>query len=254
MKELENIIRKYFQKEGSGIVYYNIDQETFNKVIDPQNIGSYERPDILSMFENKIIGIEHFEFDSFKRNRKGSDFKIKEYQVEKKFEEKMEKVLRRKDSIIVHDQIESSSTMENYFNNFKKVFLEHYNKIDSYIKHINEDFDCSNKEIHICFFAEDVSPLGSYFLDEKRKINLLNPLFSDEIIEVLNNCQKVEYLIIGTYVLNGYKMIIIENKKEVLERLKKEHQKIEEKDFFSFEPQTTGYAIKISKEKIIKNE
>lgn len=42
--------------------------------------------------------------------------------------------------------------------------------------------------------------------------------------------------------------------KEVLERFKKERLKVEEKDFLSFEPQTTGYAIKIPKEKIIKNK
>ena len=57
---------------------FYIDQELFDKVINPNNICSYERPDILSIFDDIIVGIEHFEFDSYKRtNKYGSDFKIK---------------------------------------------------------------------------------------------------------------------------------------------------------------------------------
>lgn len=249
MRELQKIISKYFQKDGTGIVYYNISQELFNKVIDPNNIMSYERPDILSVFDNNIVGIEHFEFDSYKsRNKRGSDFKIKDYIIEKKFDEKMKKQLKENDSVIFHAQIESTASLQNYFNNFKKVFISHYKKLNDYLNHIKTDFDCSNKDIHFCFFVEDESPLGSYYLNSKREICLLTPLFSDEIIELLKNSPKVEYLVIGTYAMSEHKMIIIENKEETLERFKNEHEKIKEDDFLAFSPQTTGYALKIPKE------
>ena len=48
--------------------------------------------------------------------------------------------------------------------------------------------------------------------------------------------------------MSEYKMIIIENKEETLERFKNEHEKIKEDDFLAFSPQTTGYAFKIPKE------
>lgn len=239
MKELEKIVDKYFQKDGSGIVYGNINQKIFNKVIDPKNIGMYERPDILSIFDDKIIGIEHFEFDSFKRNRKGSDFKVKENQVKKKLKEKAHELLKYEDSVMLSDQIKSSSSLDNYYKNFEKVFLEHYNKIDSYIEHIKSDFNCRGKKIYICFFAEDVSPLGSYFLDKKRDINLLYPLYSSKIINLLEKSEKLEYLIIGSYALKEYKLTIVENTREVLEKFKK--NKVEESDFLSFEPRVTSY-------------
>lgn len=254
MKELQAIVNKYFQKNSTGIVYYNIDQELFNKVINPNNIVCYERPDILSIFDNKIVGIEHFEFDSYKRtNKHGSDFKIKNYSIERKFDKKVKEVLKEENSLIVHDQIESTASLNNYFDNFQKIFKEHYKKINDYSEHIKQDFDCSNKEIHFCFFAEDVSPLGSYFLNEKREISLLTPLFSDEVIELLKNSPKVEYLIIGTYAMKEHKIIIIENKKEVLEKFKKEHKMVENKDFLAFSPQTTGYALKIDKNDLLNN-
>ena len=37
MSELGNIVEKYFQKDTKGIVYYNLSQELFDKVI--KNIG-----------------------------------------------------------------------------------------------------------------------------------------------------------------------------------------------------------------------
>ena len=84
MSELERIISKYLSKESDAITYSDFNQDEVNKLF--QNMEIYERPDILSIFDDKIIGIEHFEFDSFKRNRKGSDFKVKENQVKKKRE------------------------------------------------------------------------------------------------------------------------------------------------------------------------
>jgi len=246
MSELGNIVEKYFQKDTKGIVYYNLSQELFDKVI--KNIGKYERPDILSIFDNKVVGIEHFEFDSFKNNKKGSNFKVQDFKIKKNFDETLKEELKQKESVIVHGKIEGESSAKNYFKNFIKVFQSHYQNIEEYLEHIQSDFDCSNKEIHICFFAEDVSPLGSNFTDEECNIHLLLPIYSDEVIELLNNSPKVEYLIIGTYAMNEYKMVIIENKKEVLERFKSEHDNFNEEKFINFNPVSTGFAFKVPKD------
>ena len=253
MSELERIIEKYFQKDTTVIVYYELDQELFNKVINPNNIGEYERPDILSIFGNKIVGIEHFEFDSYKSDRKGSDFRIKHNILEKGFQKEINEKLKESDSVTVRGRIESTCSLDNYFMNFKKNFEEHYKKIDSYIKHIEEDYG-NNKEISICFFAEDVTPLGNYFMDRKKSMNpwLLNPLYSDEIIDLLKKSPKVKYLITGAYAMKEYKLTIIKNTKDVLDRFKKERTKISEDDYLSFSPQTTGFAMKFPKEELEK--
>ena len=70
-------------------------------------------------------------------------------------------------------------------------------------------------------------------------------MFSDTIIEMLKNSPKVEYLIIGTYALSEYKLVIIENKIDVLEKYKNERPKIKESDFQVFKPETIGFAGKI---------
>lgn len=246
MSELESIMNRYFQKDSKAIVLYDLNQHYFDKVV--KNIGKYERPDILSFFDDKIIAIEHFEFDSFDNSKKGSDFKVKDFVDKKEIQLKINEELKEKDSVIAHGQIDSSASLKNYFDNFKRIFNEHYKKIDSYIEHIETDFDCSNKEVIMCFFADDVSPLGSYFLDDKRNTNLLNPLYSDEIILLMENSPKIKYLIVGTYAMSEHKLIIIENSKDVLQKFKAGRKDFTDKDFLSFSPKTTGFAIKIPSE------
>ena len=62
MSELEMIIQKYLSKEGTAITFSDFDQQEVNKLF--HYMGIYERPDILSIYDNKIVAIEHFEFDS----------------------------------------------------------------------------------------------------------------------------------------------------------------------------------------------
>lgn len=256
MRELEEILRKYFSKDTEATVYFNLDQELFNKVIS--NVGCYEKPDILSIFDDKVVAIEHFEFDSYKRSRKGSEYKIENNMIEKKFDKEINEKLKTQKDAIVHGQINSIASADNYFNNFKKNFLAHYEKIDSYIEHIKSDYP-NTKDVTICFFAEDVTPLGNYFMNRKTSYNpyLLNPLYSDEIIDILNKCPRVKYLVIGCYAISGYKLLIFENKKEVFKKYKKVRIEFNKNEYMAFQPQTTGFATKITQEEIereMKNE
>ena len=68
MNELQKIVNKYLSKDGRVITYSDFNQEEVNKLF--QNISDYERPNILSIYDNKIVAIEHFEFDSYKNTRK----------------------------------------------------------------------------------------------------------------------------------------------------------------------------------------
>lgn len=248
MNELEKIINKYFNKDGSIITYYELKEETFLKITDPNNIFHYEAPDILSIFDNYIIAIEHFEFDSFSSNRKGSDYKIKENNIKKEIDKEVIKSLKKSKSSINHAVIKSSATLENYYNNFQQTFLTHYKKINQYRSKIENDYG-TERDIVMCFFAEDSTPLGNYFLDRESSNNLqpLTPLYSDEIIEMLIKHNKVQYLILGVFALNEYKVIVFKNDKETLKKFKKNrsHINITKNNFVSLEPQITSFHEKI---------
>ena len=65
MSELEHLANKFLNKDMTAQVYYELSQDKFNKVVN--GLGIYEKPDILSIYDNTILGIEHFEFDSYNR-------------------------------------------------------------------------------------------------------------------------------------------------------------------------------------------
>lgn len=250
MNELEHLKNKFFYKNNTAQVFGELNQEEFNKLIS--SLKSYERPDILSMYDNKIFGIEHFEFDSYNRsNSKGSDYKIKDYRIEKIFDKEIKEKLENNDSIILHDEIKSTATLNNYYKNFENIFKVHYKKIQSYIDHIDEEFDCEEKEVHICFFAEDVTPLGNYFWNDNDESNLspMLPIYSNAIRQLLDECPLVEFLIIGSFFMNDNKLFIIRNNKETLDKLANDYNEIRQEKFFNFKPQTTGFAFKIQKKK-----
>lgn len=246
MNELETILNKYFGKDKKAVVFYNIEQEEFDKVVN--NAKDFERPDIVSMYDNKVIGIEHFEFDSFNNTRKkGSEFKIKDDEIRRNFNNELVK-LKNMDSIELHDKIENTVSLENYYRNFETIFKNHYDNINEYENHLKQEFNCTNKEIHICFFAEDVSPIGSYYESNKGRVEQLLPINSKKIIELLENSPKVEYLIIGSFQMTEYRMYIIKNSRETYEKFFQNNEIVEkEESYINFVPEVDSFAIKIEK-------
>ena len=248
MNELKNIISKYFSKDNEAITYSNIDEIELNKMI--QHMGGYERPDILSIYDNKIVAIEYFEFDSYKNTRKGSDYKIQDSIIEQKMQKKIDSDLAIEKEIYLHDEIKNNSDLKQYYSNFKKVLTSHIDNIQEYRNHIVDDFG-NDKDIEFWFFAEDVSPLGSYYY-RKNNINpsLLLP-FSKENIDILRQHKEIKGIIFGIYAMKEYKLVIMYNDDETLDKIENnDYFKVKDSEFFSFNPQTTAFAILIPNDKV----
>lgn len=246
MSELERIINRYLSKDETAITYSDFNQEEVNKLF--QNMIIYERPDILSMYDNKIVAIEHFEFDSYKNTRKGSNFKIQDNIIEKRMQNRIDKNLKKEKEIWVHDEIENTSSLQQYYNNFKKVLLTHIDNIPEYKEHIINDFG-DKKDIEFWLFAEDVTPLGNYaYKREDENPRLLLP-FSKENLDILRQHKEIKGIIFGIYAMSKYKLVLMYNDDKTLDNLEKdEYFKVNEKDFMNFNPQTTGFAMLIPKE------
>ena len=224
MNELKNIITKYFSKDNDAITYSKIDEVELNKMI--QHMGGYERPDILSIYDDKIVAIEHFEFDSYKNTKKGSDFKIQDSIIEQKMKKRIDSELGVKKEIYLHDEIKNNSDLKQYYFG-------------------------NNKKIEFWFFAEDVSPLGSYYYRESNiNPSLLLP-FSKENIDLLRQHKEIKGMIFGIYAMNEYKLVLMYNDDETLDKIEKdEYFKVKDSEFFSFNPQTTAFATLIPRDKV----
>lgn len=248
MNELEKIISKYLSKDGTGITYSNFNQEEVNKLF--QNMQPYERPDILSIYDNKIVAIEHFEFDSYKNTSKGSNYKIQENIIEQKMQTAIKSQLENNGELIIHDQIKNTSSLTRYYDNFKKVLLSHIDNISEYKEHIIQDLG-NEKEIEVWFFAEDVTPLGSYYYRRTNNSPSLLLPFSKDNIEIFKSHREIKGFIFGIYAMNEYKLVLMYNDSETLKNLEKnEYFKVDESEFMSFNPQTTGFAYLISKDEM----
>ena len=143
MNELERIISKYFFKDGTAITYSDFNQEEVDKLF--RNMKPYERPDILSIYDNKIVAIEHFEFDSYKNNKDGSNYKIQENLIEQKMQKAIKSQLKEKGELMIHDKIKnklrlaicmSKSEWSGLIYNTK----ENYEKFDNMLKSIDEEY------------------------------------------------------------------------------------------------------------------
>ena len=246
MSELDRIINKYLSNDETAITYSDFNQNEINKLF--QNMIPYERPDILSLYDNKIVAIEHFEFDSYKNTSKGSNFKIQKNTIEQTMKKKIYQELQEKKEVWKHDVIENTSSLQQYYDNFKKVLLSHIDNISEYKEHIITDFG-NKRKIEFWFFVEDVTPLGNYcYKKDDEHPRLLLP-FSKEILDILSIHKEIKGIIFGIFAMNKYKLVLMYNDDKTLKKLKDDdYFKVNESDFLNFNPHTTGFAKLVNKE------
>lgn len=249
--ELELVVSKYFYKDTEVLILNNkkpsvkIATEINNML---QNMVQFEEPDILSVYGNKIIGIEHFEFDSYKNtNKKGSNYRVENNRIKNNFDNYVDKELVERKTLTLTDSIKSTSSLKDYYDNFTKQFVKHYKNVDKYIKNIKSQTNMDNKEIEIWFFIEDVTPLGNYFLSSDKKIFLLNPFYNKKIVELIENSSKLSGIILGLYAMKEHRVQIAYNDRKNIKRFKENKIVVNDNNYLSFHPQTTGFATLISK-------
>ena len=245
--ELKRIIDNYFNRNYNAKVFYQIDQQVLDSVIN--NCKVFEKPDVYSIYEEIVIGIEHFEFDCYKNSRKmGSEFKKINDDIKKDFDEVKKNELKQKKKVVKYYKIEEPTSLEYYYSNFEKAFIKHYKKIEEYTEHLHVELNCPRDKIKFIFFAEDVSPLGSLFQSTKNgKITPLLPIYSKSIRELLKNSSLVEFLVVGFVNNSNHEFVIIENRKDILDKFEEENADIIEGDLIHFKPEVIAFAEKIER-------
>lgn len=248
MDELERMHKKYININTEFILFCDVEKEKVEEAI--QKVKPFERPDIISMVDDKIIAIEHFEFDCYNRTKKGSKYKREYFIMDKKLKGEMLEKLENNNEASVHGKIIENTSLSNYINNFKESYEEHYNKIENYNQNIIEKFSCDKDNIINCFLIEDTTPLGVYYLDDKRKQYNLIPIKIEEILDFISERKKVKYLIFPVMIGQERKVIILENKEKYINMFKETLPTITEDNFFTFQPNTFGIGVKVSNDKI----
>ena len=146
-------------KNGADIHYYGSDCNVrrFIDVCARNPIVQLEGPDFYLVTDEIVYIIEHFEFTSYKENRKGSAYR----QEESRIQRRIDGTIPTTEPTVLHDVIHGVQTYQYYTDNVTRSFKTHYSRIIDYVDHLKQVGILKQQELKVIFFIEDVSPLGS---------------------------------------------------------------------------------------------
>lgn len=125
------------------------------------NICLFDAPDGYYIKENRVIIFEHFEFDSSKKNRKGSGYRRENNLIDGKIEEWSQS---NQGVIVIENK--SLSNTEYLSDNFNHGLSSHCNKFESYKKNlIDKGLANVSMSFELCILAENVDPNGISQID-----------------------------------------------------------------------------------------
>lgn len=190
MNELTLFIHKFLKNHD--IMYEGNQEKEFNKLLRylDAGINTHDHPDGFCKYNDNILIIEHFEFDSSYKNKKGSKNRQEIFRTSNVTHNKND------DIQIYHDEIKCDFSIENYINNAKNNLSSHYNKIGDYIETLkNEKIIMDSSNVEILFCIEDVTVLGNI---ESKKGKPLFLLYCAEFIQEIKTLINLDYILCGS--------------------------------------------------------
>lgn len=166
--------------------YKPIDEDLLNTIV--ASLIQFERPDIVSIVNCELYAIEHFEFDFYRNNKKGSTYKKEEETKERLFEQS----IKNNEETEIIGQVESKASTDSFISNFLRSFCNHYGKIEDYSRHLLECFNF--KTLNIWFIAEIASPMACIGITEKGA-EKIHPLMFKTVYETMKDCNLLDGII-----------------------------------------------------------
>lgn len=170
-----------------------------NKIMDAMEKITYsDAPDGYSCLDDKIVIFEHFEFDSTRNNRKGSEQKREKYIIDKNFDDWS----REHEGVFIQksDTVASTTLLAN---NFIKALTSHSNKLESYKTNlIRQGIGNINTKFEFCIIAENTDWYGMSCID-KYTWKALSIYDIKECVDCLKR-QNFDYLLIFSKINNEY--------------------------------------------------
>lgn len=230
-----------------SIVECGVNQEEVECLL--RNWHSYDRPDIYSFCNEKIYGIEHFEYDAHKRNKRGSLQRKEDNLIAKEMKQKAYAALKDKDSCVLRGEIRSKANVDNYKNNFIQAFNDHYSKVHDYKNRLLEVASSKNPPVSIWFMAEDVTMLGTHINCRDNANATLHPawpLLFPEVEKIFMQSSKIDGIIFAD---NYYKILtLVKRNKNAIAEFKKNNSQ-PNSEFLFFNPHVMSIFKKYNRPK-----
>lgn len=184
-------LRFYFvraQRRVHNLGFHAISGEDCDKMF--QRLIPFERPDMYAELDDKIIILEHFEFDASRNTRKGMKGRAEEARLEQRLNEVP------MDCSMHIDAVRYEMSIHDWQANFERTFQKHYDRIDAYKEHVTDRTGNCNKPILVGFLIEqDFSP----FIDISHKPDELPYFKTTQFAEVIQNSPKLDFVLFCGY-------------------------------------------------------
>lgn len=246
-------VKEYFDKYFNG---------EFTDVLCPKN-GSFnygclfdkflkstiiDCPDMFFVDEKtKTIYIfEHFQIDSSKHTKKGSQSKAEIAVDNKKFEEKAALCSPTNPEVEYSSSLKIQSSVKYYFDSLKQSFDKHKSSVNEYKDHVLKITHNNQNDwnFFITFVIEDGSVFGSICYDKK----LLFPTTIKEFMDIFRSQNDVDCLICSNF-FNELRCTWAISKEDQNKMCCNEKE-LSQIELVEFNPQTLGFSLFIPKEKI----
>lgn len=210
--EFELCFKKYFNN-STKICFLNTIKDFSKDFFDNYTrINFRDNPDGYLKIGNKIIIIEHFEYDATKNNKKGSETRIEKSRINRKLDDKCYSLDNVK---YVHEEMNVTHSTEQLRDNFIKIFSDHNSKINQYKKALIEDgIIDDNDEVIFMFCCEDKTIFGCLGIEDQ--IYSFNILDIKECLDVILE-SKIDYLLLCNSYQNRKEMKLAPVSKQLLE-------------------------------------
>jgi len=132
--------------------FFSLSDKELNEVL--LNLVQFERPDMYAVLDDKVVLLEHFQFDASYSNKKDS-------MTGKQTEEHLK---RKRNNLVLNgeiefEKIEYKKSFEFWQTNFERCFKKHYGKITEYKENVGRVVEIKGKPVLVGFFIEDQYPL-----------------------------------------------------------------------------------------------
>ncbi len=250
--EAQDTLRTYFN--GKTPISFFGESRPVNDFLEYHQKGTWltgDSPDMINLYKNRCLIVEHFRFDCYKHTRKGSQNLWEQARIDRI----AETVIPTEDGAVYRDQIAGQCSYKFYIENIERVFTEHYQKIPLYKRNLlDKDVISSETLVEIAFLIEDVTPLGTVTHDGL-KLQPINLACCKPFLALFRNSPEVRFAIAcSSYSNNEFVWLI---SRDEIDEFFKNSLEYEKMDFISFNPKVMGFKTIIPATKItrmIKND
>ena len=233
--EAKKILEHYLFRNGDNLAFsvdlFGVSQDECHEIL--RNWHPFERPDIYSTNENAIYGLEHFEYDAHRHGRKGSQSSKERHSIKQTIDADIREKFEHQAVVTSFRSMSSKANEEYYKGSFIDTFTEHYAKVENYKNNIATELNIGSKDISIWFIAEDMTPLGTYFIcrnKPKQGLEPAFPIFFPEIEKLFLESTKIDGIIFAD---NCNKILsLVKRDTSSIEALKEYHHYQGESLFF----------------------